>query len=87
MSATAPTWEDGTPRSTGNAFDIEPRPLTPDDQKKLRIREQRIREYDRKLAAQGRTRKAVTKARVTRKNRTAYLGAFAGPSKSQKAPR
>ena len=52
MSATAPTWEDGTPRSTGNAFDIAPRPLTPDEQKKLRIREQRIREYDRKLVAQ-----------------------------------
>jgi len=87
MLLTAQTWADGTPRSTGNAFDIAPRPLTPEQQKKQRIREQRVRAYDRKLAAQGRTRKAVGKALVTRTNRNAHLGAFAGLSNSEKAPR
>lgn len=81
------TWEDGTPRSTGNAFDISPLPLTTEQKRKLRKREQRMREYDRKLARQGRTRKTVTKAQVTRKNRMADLGAFAGLSNSEKAPR
>ena len=81
------TWPDGTPRSTGNAFDwiVKPVPLT---REQLRLKKQAAYEkeaYTRRLAKQGRTRKDVQIKRVTRVNAEACVTSFI--PKSVRAPR
>jgi hypothetical protein len=79
MTATAPTWDCGTIRSTGNAFTW----ATPKPVKKLTEKQEAI--AHRNAGQKARRDKAKAIADATRVNREASLAAFI-PS-SLKAPR
>jgi len=74
---TAAHWPCGTPRSQGNAFDI---PRTGDTAKT-----KSAKRYDKKLAAQGRSRLDTAKTKAMRVNPESSLAAFI--PNSTKAPR
>jgi hypothetical protein len=75
-------WNDGTPRSTGNAF-CPAKPSGVDPKEKQRLA--RVKEYDAKLKRLGKTRKQVAKGKALRINPEASLAAFV--PKSVMAPR
>lgn len=72
------TWPDGTPRSTGNAFDVQPAAVD----KKLQKNQAK---YDAKLEREGRTRAEVAIAKAMRKNHFVSLAGY--KTNSEKAPR
>lgn len=78
------TWPDGTPRSTGNAFDwYAQRPAV--DPIKAKRKEKAKREYAKKLEKRGLTAVQVKRNAVTRTNKETNLSSFV--LNSRKAPR
>lgn len=74
--------DDGTPKSTGNAFDMSRFTVDPEQAKK-KAKAKKI--YQQKLARRGLTQADMQKKSATRKNPPALLGSFV--PKSVRAPR
>ena len=79
------SWEDGTPKSSGNAFDIPKSApvLTAAEKQNLRNR----KSWDQKLEKQGRTRADAAKNMATRVNKNIDLSAHCGLTNSIKSSR
>jgi len=83
-SMSTSTWDCGTPRSTGNAFNV--RPVTSDEVRKAEaIKQKHYDEYTRKLARRGLTRDDIKRKQAERKNPEASIDSFI--PKSVRAPR